>query len=155
VGARLFEALDRAARAAGVDGVLTLATSIEVFLHHHALEKHGFVEVARHGDTRLLERRYSDAPSRARLVPDRPPPPRGGTLPVVVRHDHSCPLMLHVRAQLAAAARALAPAVTVDEAEATVDEPVGIRIAGRALPHAPAAPEALAAALAEEAARQV
>ncbi|MSP63005.1 MAG: hypothetical protein EXR72_22250, partial [Myxococcales bacterium] len=106
LGARLFSALDDAARAAGIDGLLTLATSIEVFLHHRGYEHHGFVEVDRRGDSRLLERRLTDLPSEARLQ-DPPAPPPGGPLQVIVRHGYNCPLLLRVRRDAASAARAL------------------------------------------------
>jgi GNAT superfamily N-acetyltransferase len=142
LGALLFEAVESAARAAAVDGLLTLATSIEVFLHHRGYERHGFVEVDRRGDTRLLERLLSDAPSDARLL-DPPVARPGGALPVVVRHAHNCPLLLRVRQGAAQAARELGPRAAVDERDATPADPSGVTVGGRALAHAPIPPAAL------------
>jgi GNAT superfamily N-acetyltransferase len=148
IGTQLFAALDQAARAAAVDGLLTVATSIDVFLHHRTYEPHGFVEVDRRGDTRLLEKKLSTAQSGARLV-DPPNPKRSGKLPVVVRHAYNCPLLLHVRDEAAGAARAIA-GVTVDEAAATRNQPSGITIAGRAVAHGPVPAAAVAQGIAAE-----
>ncbi len=150
LGGRLFAALDEAARAAGVDGLLTFATSIDVFLHHRGLERHGFVEVDRRGDTRLLERSLTGAPSQARIT-DPPPPRADGPLPVIVRHAYHCPLLLRVRRDAAAAARALAPQVALDEADASPGEPAGVVAGGRPLAHAPIPAAALVAGLADAA----
>ena len=155
LGARLFAALDEAANAEGIDGLLTFATSIDVFLHHHGLERYGFVEVDRRGDTRLLERRLTALPSEARLTdpPPAEPAPKAlkkRSLPVIARHAYNCPLLLRVRTDAVAAARALAPHVTVDEADATAAEPSGITVAGLALAHGPIPASAIAAGLANE-----
>ena len=153
LGARLITALTDAARAEGVDGILTVATSIEVFLHHHGLERFGFVEVERRGDSRLLELRLSPLPSRARFLD--PPlsfaePRHKGALPVVVRHAYNCPLLLRVRRGAAGAGRSFGARVTVDEADASAGEPVGVVIGGRPIAHAPVPPEAVAGGIAEE-----
>lgn len=150
LGAKLFGALDQAARAAGVDGLLTLATSLEVFLHHSGYERHGFVEVDRRGDTRLLERKIVDAPSEARLI-DPPDPPRRGALPVVVRHGYNCPLLLRARRDAAAAARSLGAQVALDEADAAKGEAAGVTVGGKAIAHGPLPAQALAPAFAAEA----
>jgi ribosomal protein S18 acetylase RimI-like enzyme len=152
LGRRLWAAVEEAARAegpGGVDGLLTVATSIEVFLHHAGYEHFGFVEVDRRGDSRLLERRLTELPSEARFV-DPPAPCTGGQLPVVVRHAYNCPLLLHVRRGAARAARAFEPRVAVDEADATAQEPAGLSIAGRPVAHGPVPPEAIAEGLADE-----
>ena len=153
LGARLFAALTDAARAEGVDGILTVATSIEVFLHHHGLERFGFVELERRGDSRLLELSLTGAASRARFV-DPPPafaePRRPGTLPVVVRHAYNCPLLLRVRRGAASAGAPFGARVTVDEADARAGEPAGVVIGGRPIAHAPVPPEAIAGGIAEE-----
>jgi hypothetical protein len=123
-GTRLFAALEEAARAAGVDGLLTFATGDERFLYVESLTKLGFVELARRGELHLLERAFSDVPSHARFA--EPPPSESR---VVVRHNYHCPLLLHTRRGLAAAARLAG--VSVDEADGIA----GARLDGRELPH--------------------
>lgn len=147
-GRRLFEALVEAARAAGVDGILTLATSIDVFLHHEGFERGGFVEVARQGDTRLLELRLSETPSRAQFV-EPPPAAPGGPLPVVVRHNYHCPLLLRVRREVVQLGRLLGDAVRVDEADAAPGETAGVTVGGKRLPHGPIGREPLRRGLEE------
>jgi hypothetical protein len=150
LGPLLFGALDEAARAARVDGLLTFATSLEVFLHHRGYERHGFAEIDRRGDTRLLERRLTEAPSEARFV-DPPPPRAGGPLPVVVRHTYNCPLLLRARRDTARAAASLAPRAAVDQADAQPGDPAGVTVGGKAIAHGPLPFEAIAQALAAEA----
>ncbi|HEX2571174.1 MAG TPA: GNAT family N-acetyltransferase [Polyangia bacterium] len=147
-GRRLFEALVEAARAAGVDGILTLATSIDVFLHHEGYERGGFVEVARQGDTRLLELCLTETPSRAQFV-EPPPAPPGGPLPVVVRHNYHCPLLLRVRREVVQLGRQLGSAVRVDEADVAPGEVAGVTVGGQRLPHGPMGREPLRRGLEE------
>jgi hypothetical protein len=146
LGARLFAALEAAARSAGVDGILTFATTDERFLHEGGLAHHGFVEVARRGELRLMERTLTDVPSRARFVELPAPPPRRGALPVLVRHSYNCPLLLRTRRDLAAAAGTAGGRLALDEADAGPD-PAGATVGGRPVPHAYLPPAALAAAL--------
>src|SRR5207302_1311693 len=75
---------------------------------------------------------------------DPPPPRAGGPLPVVVRHDHHCPLLLRVSRDAAEAARALGARATVDEADARAGDPAGVIVGGRAIAYAPIPPAALA-----------
>jgi GNAT superfamily N-acetyltransferase len=148
LGARLFAALEAAARSAGVDGLLTFATTDERFLHEGGLAHHGFVEVARRGELRLMERTLTDVPSRARLVELPAPPPRPGALPVLVRHGYNCPLLLRTRRDLGATARAAGERVALDEADAGPD-PSGATVGGRPVPHAYLPAGNLAAALSD------
>jgi GNAT superfamily N-acetyltransferase len=147
LGARLISALIADARAAGADGMLTLATGDERFLHAAPLEHLGFVEVDRRGDTRLLELRFTDAPSNARLVDPPPPHTAARALPVLVRHAYNCPLLLHTRRGLATAAAALAPRVALDERDATRTAPAAATIDDRPLLHGYVPAALLAAAL--------
>jgi hypothetical protein len=123
-GPRLFAAMEAAARAASVDGILTFATGDERFLYIEALGKLGFAEVARRGDLSLMERPLSDVPSHARFAEASP-----SETPVVVQHTYHCPLLLHARLGLAAAARQAG--VPVEESDGIG----GARIDGRELPH--------------------
>ena len=150
LGGLLFDAVEQAARAAGVDGLLTLATSIDVFLHHRSYEHYGFVEVDRRGDTRLLERRLNELPSRAQLV-DPPVATPGRALPVLVRHGYNCPLLLRVRRDAATAGRGLGARAAVDEADASPGQAAGVAIGGRAVAHGPIPRGALSQGLAREA----
>ena len=155
LGQRLIEALVDEARASGIEGLLTLATSVDVFLARESWAALGFVEIDRAEGTLLMERSLGDSPSSARLVP--PPSPArspGAKLPVMVRHAHNCPLLLHVRRQVADVARAAGSALDVDEREASSVEPAGVIIGGRALPHGPIAPDAIAAGIADLARQQ-
>ncbi|HZS35528.1 MAG TPA: GNAT family N-acetyltransferase [Polyangia bacterium] len=154
LGARLFAALEADARAEHVDGLLTIATGDERFLHAAGLERHGFVEVDRRGDTRLLERALGDSPSRARLIDVTDPiePARSGKLPLVIRQAYNCPLLLHTRRSLARAA-ANSDRVSLDERDATAAEPAGAAIAGRPLLHGYVPDAVLDAALTEQADR--
>jgi ribosomal protein S18 acetylase RimI-like enzyme len=136
-GPRLMAALVESARAAGVDGLLTLATADERFLYVEALAKLGFVEVGRRDDTYLMELALTDAPSRARFAEPAPSEVR-----VVVRHAYHCPLLVHTRRGLAAAARQAA--VSLDESDAGY---AGARIDGREIPHGPIPAAALLAHL--------
>jgi GNAT superfamily N-acetyltransferase len=123
-GPRLFAALEDSARSAGVDGLITFATSDQRFLYVESLLKLGFVEAARRGDLHLLEKPISDAPSHARFAE---PPPSAAR--VVVRHNYHCPLLLHTRLGVAAAARQAG--VTIEESDGAGES----RLDGHGLPH--------------------
>ncbi|HUS65071.1 MAG TPA: GNAT family N-acetyltransferase [Kofleriaceae bacterium] len=149
LGKRLFDALLADARASGVDGLLTLATADERFLHPSGYARHGFTEIGRRGELRLLERALSDRPSCARLH-ELPVATRGGRLPVLVRQAYNCPLLVHTRDRLADAARAAGPRVHLDLADATAEAPAGAAISGKPLLHNYVPPAALAQALKDE-----
>ena len=127
-GPRLFAALESAARAAGVDGLVTFATDDQRFLYVESFARLGFVEAARRGELHLLERALSDTPSRARFAEVADAGAR-----VTVRHAYHCPLLLRARREAAAAAREAG--VTLDEADARPDQPAGARLDGHDLPH--------------------
>ena len=113
-----------------------------------AIERGGFIEVARQGDTRLLELRLTEAPSRAQFV-EPPPAPAGGPLPVVVRHNYHCPLLVRVRREVVQLGRQLGAAVRVDEADAAPGETAGVTVGGKLLPHGPIGREPLRRGLEE------
>jgi hypothetical protein len=149
-GARLFDALDARARAAGVDGILTVCTDDERFLHPEHYARHGFEHRDRRGELTLLEKPLADAPSHARLW--QPAEPRhDGALPVVVRHGYNCPLLYAARENVVAAARAAG--ITADVADATSAQPTGATIAGKPLYHGFVPVAALTAALRDELSR--
>lgn len=150
LGSRLFATLAEEARAAGVDGLVTLCTDDERFLYPAPYARWGFREVDARAELHLMELPLTDVPSRARLW-DLPKAEPGGKLPVRVRHAYNCPLLLHTRRAVDQAARAADAAL--DSADATASEPAGVTIAGKALVHGFVPLSALTAALAQESER--
>jgi hypothetical protein len=149
-GARLFAALEAHARSAGVDGVLTVCTDDERFLHPAHYGRHGFEHRDRRAELTLLEKPLSDVPSHARLW-QHEEAPHTGALPVVVRHAHNCPLLHAARENAVEAARAAG--LSPDVADASPRQPAGVTIGGRALVHGFVPLGALTAALRDEASR--
>jgi hypothetical protein len=135
IGARLFQALREAAASAQVDGILTEATTLSIFLHESSVLREGFRELARNGEMRLCYLPLRDSHPVARYVD--PPPASEDTL--VVRHTYNCPLLYATRRAAALAARA--QGVAVDEADAHGPE-AGIARQGW-LPNVPVAPDVL------------
>lgn len=150
LGTRLFTTLIDRARKAGIDGLLALATSDERFLDPSGFLKHGFTEVARRGELRLLELALTERPSCARIL-DPAEPARNGPLPVTVRHAYNCPLLLAARENAAAAAAEVQAAL--DSGDATATDPAGVSVGGRPLIHGFVPLSALTQAFREAAAR--
>ncbi|HEY7956611.1 MAG TPA: GNAT family N-acetyltransferase [Polyangia bacterium] len=151
-GALLFDALVADARAAHIDGLLTIGTSDERFLYPAGFARHGFSPVDQRGELCLLERALTDVESGAHLIAPATLEP-GGKLPVVVRHSYNCPLLLHSRNNAAAAARGLADQVLLDERDAGEGEGAGAAVAGRPLIHGFVPLAALTTVLRDEADR--
>ncbi len=149
LGARLFAALDADARAAGIDGLLTLATTDERFLYPSGLERHGFTERGRRGELLLWERSYTAVSSNARIW-DPAEAAHEGALPVTIRHGYNCPLLLRTRTDLEHLARTAGTTVTLDVAPASARQPAGATIAGKPLLHGFVPLAALTAALKSE-----
>jgi GNAT superfamily N-acetyltransferase len=150
LGGRLFSALLHRAREAGIDGALALATTDERFLDAAGYLKHGFIEVARRGELGLLEILLTGRPSCARIV-DPVQPPRGGALPVTVRHGYNCPLLLAARDNVVAAGAELS--MSIDVRDATSQDPAGVTVGGRPLLHGFVPVAALTHALRDAASR--
>jgi GNAT superfamily N-acetyltransferase len=150
LGTRLFSALIDRARAAHIDGLLALATTDERFLDPAGFLKHGFTEVARRGELRLLELPLTDRPSCARII-DPIEPPRTGALPITVRHAYNCPLLLAARENVVAASVELP--VALDTRDATAQDPAGVTVGGRPLMHGFVPVSALTHALRDAASR--
>jgi hypothetical protein len=130
LGRHLMELTAERAQKAGIDGLLTVATDDEQFLHARALEGLGFKEVDRADGRILLELAFTEQPSQARLRStvraegsDRPR--------VRIRHAYHCPLLLSARAALKHAAQG----AMLDETDASADDPSGAWIDGEPLVH--------------------
>src|SRR5262249_9543091 len=116
-------ALEEAARAAGVDGILTFATDDPRFLYVEGLARLGFSEVGRRGELHLLERALTEVPSHARFAELSPSESR-----LEWGDGHHCPLLLHTRRTLAETAQQAGISVAENRIEM-------LRLDGHDLPH--------------------
>jgi GNAT superfamily N-acetyltransferase len=117
LGRRLFEAVIAQARTDELDGVLTIATSQEIFLHYAVYQHFGWEEADREEDDRLLylplkKTRLEAAPRYAKAVAAT----HDGRPSVRVRHAYNCPL-LHATREGAAHA---GPPEQLDVADSSV-----------------------------------